>query len=609
MIRYTTGNTLTILYWWGGINRVILPKAFVYFLLVSAIYSARVFGSSNLDFYTQSQPFHDTLKGILSFLVFLLVFRLNQSMNRHYAVISLVTDLFHGLERLTVDFCTQVRGDNGESCGLVSKPSRAGSHHEPHHGVVEPSLPPGARSGLARAAKVNVIRLILAYAVSLLLHFQILDAASDANGKLDGIGIDQIIFLYCRLRCLLYDEEMHLLDNALSVLKTNEKGEVSFFRTEANRYRLRGDSSFQQVIGYREEDRCEGGVTVAPAPKIIMNILLRAMQKPADEPWGYEARLWNIYWRDTLNIAKDSMNLESIIMSPTPLAYLQHCRMLFLIFAVTFPASMDASKGFLYNVALPLLVFWSIMGFDVLAAMLENPLGNGEADMNLHEKVHSLEVNAEIAFDAGEVHQSRLFFALERTENLILGEAQAEEYRNREPLKAVNYVDTFCGDTSTCFRTYFHWVPIPTVILGDMLDSHGEVENLHQLRLHWRHLFCGLNIRKMLRESLKRPKASDNDYVQVECDEPTVKHPVDFNKDANYFCHYIEFVGADMHADGTNRPLDQNWIERAAALLSDQQAGRLLDQVDDEDSARSVMVQGKNVSRFEKAKGIWERLS
>ena len=95
----------------------------------------------------------------------------------------------------------------------------------------------------------------------------------------------------CWLRSLLYDEEMHLLDNALSVFKTTEAGEVSLFRTEANRYRLRGDTSFEQVIGYREGDRCGGGVTVAPAPKIIMNMLLRAMQKPADQPWGYEAQL------------------------------------------------------------------------------------------------------------------------------------------------------------------------------------------------------------------------------------------------------------------------------------------------------------------------------
>merc|ERR1719375_815136 len=106
-------------------------------------------------------------------------------------------------------------------------------------------------------------------------------------------------------------------------------------------------------------------------------------------------------------------------MSPTPLPYLQHCRMLFLIFSIAFPLSMETSKGFFFNIGLPLMIFWAVMGFEVLSASLENPLGNDEVDMNLYEKIHSLEVNAEEIFNCTETNQASLTYALERTENLV----------------------------------------------------------------------------------------------------------------------------------------------------------------------------------------------
>merc|ERR1719408_894089 len=111
---------------------------------------------------------------------------------------------------------------------------------------------------------------------------------------------------------------MHLLDSSLSVLRKLDEGKEPVYRTEVNRYRLLAESDCEQLIGYAEKDRNPSGVTVAPAPKIVMTMLLRALQKPSDKPWGYESRLWNLFWRTTLRIVETSGHLESIIMSPTP---------------------------------------------------------------------------------------------------------------------------------------------------------------------------------------------------------------------------------------------------------------------------------------------------
>lgn len=611
MIRYTKDNALTVLYWWGGINREILPKAIQYLFFLSALYLFQTTANLNFTFYTDSQLFHTTLKGILSFLVFLLVFRLNQCMSRHYAAVSLVTDLFHCLERLTVDLCLHLRGDNGESYGApVAAGGHASSHHEPHR---TETMSAWACERMALAAKVNCIRLILAYGVSMILHFQLLDAASDSNGELDDSEVEQVVFLYCRLRCLLYNEEMHLLDNGLSILKDSSGGET-IYRAEVNRFRLLGDPGCEQLIGYPEKDRHNGGVTVVPAPKIIMNILMRALQRPSDQQWGYESRLWNLFWRDTLRIINVSLHLESIIMSPTPLPYLQHCRILFLLFAIAFPLSVDCSKGPVHNIFLPLVIFWAITGFEVLSASLENPLGNDEVDMNLYEKIHSLEVNAEEIFNATEIYQAPLYYALERTENLVMGEADAESCRNRDPGSQVRVPST---DPSKLFRTYFHWTPMPTLLLGDLLEGHGEVENLHTLRMSFRHLFGGFSVRKMLRQSLNRPKASDgHQYMKVENDDRP-EPVVDFNKDPNYFCHYLEFVGADGRSNFSGQAVSEKcWKDRAAEMLGDHQAARLIKPVDAEDSDRSMMMQTRDTCRMQCMKklgmsslGSWERLA
>jgi len=293
--------------------------------------------------------------------------------------------------------------------------------------------------------------------------------------------------------------------------------------------------------------------------------------------------------------------LESIIMSPTPLPYLQHCRTLFLIFSMAFPLSMDPSRGAIYCIVLPMVIFWAIMGFEVLSAGLENPLGNDEVDMNLFEKIHSLEVNAEAIFDTTELHGASLNDALERTEGMVMGmggEGAETKATKDGPMSESDQV-------SRTFRTYFRWVPMPTMVLSDMLESHGEVEDLHSLRLSFRYMFSGLSIRKMLRQTLNRPK-DGHAYMRVENVESAPEPPVDLNKDPNYFCHYLEFVGAAV-PDAGAPSMSTNWLDRAKQVLKDHEAARLLTAMDTEDSERSVMMQGRTSSR--QLMRMWERLS
>jgi hypothetical protein len=628
MIRYGKASAYTVLYWWGGINRLVLPKAIWYVFVAGGLY---IFQSSyDIEFYTNDPLFQNTVKGILSFLVFLLVFRLNQCMSRYYAVYALITDTFYGIERLILDFCNQMSGDDGESFKVdPAKGNAAGKDGQSH----KDSL--WTASCLCIAAKINIIRLSLAYALATVLHFQLLCAASDSQGELDEVGVSQVVFLYCRLRALLHDEEMALLDHSLSVVRDATPGQPVKYRVEICRYRLNEDPHLEHLIGRAEADRSSGGALIVPAPKIVMSILTQALMRPSDQKWGYQSRMFTVFSRITLKLVNDAMHLESIIMSPTPLPYLQHCRVLFSIFSIMFPMSMDTSKGVFDNVVLPLIIFWAVMGFEVLSASLENPMGNDDTDINFFDKIHALEVNAEQIFNASECHRAPLHSALLKTENLVMG----ERYCGQTTL-----IRNHMADPTKHFRSYFRWVPFPTAVLSDLMDSHGDVGILHELRLSWRALVGELpclpdfSLRQMLRRTLYRRKggqlyqavnihstngnrdlglqseacsATDADFNKDDA-------VVDFNKDPNYFCHYLEFMGAgdvddqpeEQVGDGCSVPrnITREWKTRALDLLEDHPAQQLLKKTHPDDTTRSLMLQTPRSGRM-KGLGGWESLS
>jgi len=267
---------------------------------------------------------------------------------------------------------------------------------------------------------------------------------------------------------------------------------------------------------------------------------------------------------------------------------------------------MDTSKGFATNVLCPLVIFWAIMGFEMLSGVLENPLGNDETDMNLFERIHGLEVGAEQIFNSTEKYKAGLLSALKRAEDFVMGEMTERG----------NVVQNSRADPVRDFRSYFQWMPMPTVVLSDLMDSHGEVESLHQLWLN-PGTVCGFSLRKMLRSHLLRRK-DDRWYKSVRSEDERLEPHVDFNKDPTYFCHYLQFLDAidvaprspeDKVGDGCamEAPEGQIWRKRAIELLNKHPAQGLL-KLDEDGTERSLMMQTPRRKYHFFADG-WESLS
>jgi hypothetical protein len=472
-------------------------------------------------------------------------------------------------------------------------------------------------------AKVNCIRLVLAFAVAAVMHCHLACAAYDEMGLLTEEEVERCVFLYHRLQGLLYPEEMDVVDRAVNVCcqEVRTRGAANSIRrsifkrlfkmytadahmnrlgsttyhTEVSRHCRSGNNAGAQRLLGREEAGYAEDSSVVPLPKIILPMVLRAVMQPLDMAWGYPRGLQNLFWRQCQAVMLSFAQMDDLICNPTPLAYLQHCRVLLVFFAICYPLSIDVSEGTLDNIIMPFAIFWAILGFDVLAYLMENPLGNKPTDVNLLQRVHALELQVEQAFNSTEMHADQLQRALLRPlEDFGLaaglvgsspvgsspspqagtgrrsndaGDRFIEASPQRPSLPADTPPLAGYSDDNPLrnFASYFHWVPIPTLILEGLVWDHGHAEVLNPRLL--KEVVRSLRARfRLMRVQWRAHKDEGGTYHLVGADPPvaesnavqsgpdevqeTPEHALEESvieahcKDPNIFADYLVFVGA-----------------------------------------------------------------
>ncbi|CAE7740454.1 MAK3 [Symbiodinium pilosum] len=208
----------TLFYWWGGINRhLIINSVYYLFFLLILYYVQNRYPITQVDASTNG------ISMLGSLTVFLLVFRMNQSMARNNEATQRTDEMFGELDFLVHSVCTFMQGAGEDSLQeLIMNPSRKRTEEEIRllrlHGE------------LASAVRIHVVRLTIAFGVSVLLYFRVLCALSDSQGVLEEEDLVQIVFLHGRLQALLYEEEMEVVDQYVSL--QHKQIQESFFRSE-----------------------------------------------------------------------------------------------------------------------------------------------------------------------------------------------------------------------------------------------------------------------------------------------------------------------------------------------------------------------------------------
>ncbi|CAE7251790.1 GCS1 [Symbiodinium sp. CCMP2592] len=588
MIRYTKGAFQTLLYWWGGINRHLILNSVLYLLFLVALFWAQ---SKWPIFRVESSTSGLSMLGSLT--VFLLVFRMNQSMARNNEATERTDEMFGELDFLIHSVCSFMQGAK-EDClhDLVLNPHRV--HSEEEIRIMK------LHGELASMVRIHVVRLTIAFGVSCLLYFRILTALADAQGVLEEEDLVQIVFLHSRLQALLYEEEMELVDQYMGISRETDgaAGSEAEYRAETGRFRIAAQCSGllmrPRKAGNNEEEDCcfvpQSSDIIPPLPKVILSMLVETCHTPLAQKWGYPERVLNLIASISADALDQLTHLSGLIARPVSLAYYQHCRVIVVIFSFMLPLVTEVGEdrrqspgrvlglfdlsgfgskrfpnvagsqrrqvlkifrvrgdfgedllGSIFdNIVFPFVIYWAagprMFSGKWLAEMMENPVGDDDTDINLLQQLHELEVGAQLAIELCENRRSMLRRTLAKV--CPSCSETSKFWKNKPPLVPPIH-----------FEDYFCWLPIPAAIAEGMVMKHGHVDHVHWAFFEGHIAEFRTFLRKALRrhtpgrrsayEAIPQDASAEELKVYPEAEMDSTMGMI--QRDTNQFWHYLAF--------------------------------------------------------------------
>lgn len=414
---------------------------------------------------------------------FMLIFRLNQCYRRYCRGIELTAQYFVALHGVLGVALAYIRGADEGALGGIGKSFKSDSWVK--------------QEGYAIAAKVHIARMVLAVALGLKIHCRIAESSAFGDA-LTQREASLLAFDYLRVKGLLYPKEHGLLAAACGIYFERSPELAACCSTcmfgegaglcycfapgkhlpptwQANCIHLPASSrgppteeplmeESSDVSGNPLPDRM--GVSL---PFVMMQLLREYLYQPLAMPWGYPERVLNILETHLQNAARYFEELDRLITHPLPLAYLQHCKVLFLIFVLMYPFTISIDNGFWANVVFPTILTFGLLGFEIIAQDLENPIGDDPVDLNVYEMIHDLEARTHEVFNLSGKHQLQSRAATVYPLR-ALGIFDRELAGHAEELEAARRRREEHGH-SQCFRAHFSWSPVPPHIFMYCLEK------------------------------------------------------------------------------------------------------------------------------------------
>jgi len=245
----------------------------------------------------------------------------------------------------------------------------------------------------ARIARVDLMRLTIALAVSFKLHTRIclegycFGSISKENKWL--IDYDRL-----RLRQLLTDMEFRIVDAYIGIDDPNRVSADKALKKLVNQFR----NSTEPPESWPDEFECSIEPTIRPTVIIIFLLreaVLRNMNQAInDQPWGIKERFVPALSTLLDQSQKWYEMVNQIITTPLPLPYANLCKTLLALFLLSLPFFVDYKLGRFANTVVPPMVSLALLGIDAIATELENPFGDDANDLDVLELIHVLESEA-----------------------------------------------------------------------------------------------------------------------------------------------------------------------------------------------------------------------
>lgn len=491
----------------GGIVPEVCRGCLFYFCYLVLLYGLCLQAESDVIIEDEQHTFHY----IGHCMMFMLVFRLNQCWNRYCDGNDLTAAYFNGLHNIQSMCLAYLKGSQIGSLRLLDPKVNKKWLEKRDHMITH--------DGLAMTIRVHITRLTLAMAVALKYHCRITESAVSGS-MLSPDAVTYVLFDFLRIRGLLYPQEQPILAGACGLYsqrstdgaeccgKTEQKQNNWFANLlkiplSADHFTGEANLGFNSASCVPPPPRpvfleTDHGPELSPdyvgvpLPLVLLQLLRIYIHEPLKvDPWGYEERMVNLAEIHISNVCRSFESLDRLITTPLPLAYLQHCKVLFCCFSALYPLTLKTSHGVWANLVAPFLIFVALFGIECLAEHFENPMGEDVADLNVVEMLHDFEVRCHEVFNlAGKHRQELRSVAMRPLLGLgVCGEELERHAREREEARK-DVSDKLDSKTSAgaCapmdFFAHFSWVPMPPHVFMYSLEMDNGLSTwrLHSIR-------------------------------------------------------------------------------------------------------------------------------
>lgn len=286
------------------------------------------------------------------FTTFFLIFRTNQAFNRYWASNDCLKEIQVVGRELHHQFIVYIKG------GCMAKTATEKKEWE----------------GYASSCKADATRYILAFCVSFKLHSRI-SYDGYMKGQISEDVMQQINFDRARLRGLLSPEEYAIVQGMLHI----EPEPVKRWTW----------------LGYKTIYKVETLPVCRPSHAMIFFLRCLCHQASlAQKSWGWLERSLNLTDVSITHLMHAFEAMDQAICTPLPLPYSHLCKLLMLVFILTFPIfelSGAEDDTWTTKVMMTSIIAISMFGLECISMEIENPFGEDLNDFDTMRIIAAIE--------------------------------------------------------------------------------------------------------------------------------------------------------------------------------------------------------------------------
>ncbi|CAE7276476.1 unnamed protein product [Symbiodinium pilosum] len=326
-----------------------------------------------------------TRKNILgSTISFLLIFRANNGYKRYMKGRAACIRFFSTLREIICTYLVFLAG------GVRNRRLRWRRVGPGAHPVTKEDVEMDTDDKIASEERMQAIRWCLVMAIAFQMHSRLLDQGLNKGG-LTAETKRRVDWDRYRIRGLLNESEFRSLEAVVRAVAAPNSWDPLYPNLP----------EVQELFGEALQDSAED-VEISRVPYVrlctylvykLNEVGFRNMNDPRmqDKRWGMGERFVPLVTAETISLSYSYSEVNQIISTPLPFPYNHLCKLLLFLFFLSFPFFIEQELGLWVNIVENTLLAVALLGMDFIATELENPFGEDANDLNMYDRIATLE--------------------------------------------------------------------------------------------------------------------------------------------------------------------------------------------------------------------------